>query len=261
MSADPAHTQKKMPFHASLRRWLLGWTSVIEIEQHYLLASALSDQSVVLDLGANMGRFASQIIARIGCHVLAVEPEQANFEAIPDHPRLRKLRGAVGGRCGRFGVRISSDSTGHQLNAVAVADSDIATEQVVTMHDFPSLVASTDTRRIDLMKIDVEGCEWDWLDTISDEQLKTIGQLTIEFHDFLPEYRESNRTWPNYRRLIGLGFNCIEDPAFGSYNVLFVNRSLRVKRLADRVLIPLLDRLLRITWKLHRLRRLFPKSA
>jgi FkbM family methyltransferase len=233
----------------------------MEIEQHYVLASALSDQSIVLDLGANVGGFAHQAIACFECRVLALEPEQSNFEAIPDHPKLHKLQGAVGGTCGRFAVRISSDPTGHRLNAVSEVDAGVATEQVVAMHDFPSLIALTSTRRIDLMKIDVEGCEWDWLDTISDQELLAIGQLTIEFHDFVPEYRESNRTWLNYQRLIGLGFHCIEDPAFCSYNVLFVNRRLRLKRLADRVLIPFLSRMLRATWKLQRLQRRLFQSA
>ena len=250
-----------IPLHAALRRRLIGWTSIVEIEQHYVLASALSDQSMVLDLGANVGGFASQLISRIGCRVIAVEPEQANFEAIPDHPKLYKLRVAAGGKCGRFGVCISSDPTGHRLNAEAEADANVATEQVVTMHDFSSLVALTGAQRIDLMKVDIEGCEWDWLDTISDEQLLAIGQVTIEFHDFVPEYRENNRTWQNYQRLIGLGFDCIEDPAFTSYNVLFVNRRLRVKRFADIALIPLLGRLLQITWKLQRLQRHIFRSA
>jgi FkbM family methyltransferase len=261
MAKNPDRDTRDLPLHAALRRWLLGWTSIIEIEQHYVLASALSDQSVILDLGANVGGFASQMIACFGCHVIAIEPEKTNFEAIPDHPKLRKLQWAVGGRCGRFGVSVSADPTGHRLNRMDEVDADVVTEQVVTMHDFPSLIALTGTRRIDLMKVDVEGCEWDWLDTISDQELLAIGQLTIEFHDFLPEYRGSNRTWRNYQRLIGLGFHCIEDPAFCSYNVLFVNRRLRIKSLADCVLIPSLGRMLRITWKLQRLRRRLFQSA
>lgn len=242
---------------AAFRKWLLGWTSIVEIEQHYVLASALSEESLVLDLGANVGGFASKSIAHFGCAVLAVEPEQANFEKIPNHPKLRKLRGAIGGTCGQFGVQISLDPTGHRLNALTGAEADLATEQVIEMHDFPSLMALTGTQRIDLMKIDVEGCEWDWLDTITDQQLLAIGQLTIEFHDFLPEYRETNRTWPNYQRLIGLGFHCIEDPMFCSYNVLFVNPHVRARNFMDRMLIRFLGRLLRIGWKVSRLRRIF----
>ena len=245
-----------LPLLAILRRWLIGCTSIVEIEQHYLVASALSDQAVVMDLGANMGRFSAQIIARFGCGVFAVEPEQANFDAIPNHAALRKLQVAVGGKCGRSGIRISSDSTGHRLNSPGGVET--ATEQVVAVHDFPSLIALTAVKGIDLMKIDVEGSEWDWLDSIGDEQLSSIGQLTIEFHGFLPEYRETNRTWANYQRLMGLGFHCIEDPKFGSYNVLFVNRRLRLGNLVDRVLLPLLGKLLRIQWKLSRLhKRLF----
>ena len=250
-----------LPFQAVFRKWLLGLTSVVEIQQHYVIASAISDQSMVLDLGANVGDFAGQMIARFGCQVLAVEPEQTNFDSIPNHPKLRKFRGAVGGTCGHFGVQISRDPTGHRLGALASANAGVATEQVVAVHDFSSLVALAGVRQIDVMKIDVEGCEWDWLDTITDPQLLAISQLTIEFHDFLPEYRESNRTWPAYKRLIGLGFHCIEDPVFGSYNVLFVNPRLKARKFADRAFIPLLGLLLRITWKSQRLFIRFSASA
>ena len=248
-----------LPVLAILRRWLIGWTSIVEIEQHYLVASVLSEQSAVMDLGANMGRFSAQVISRFACHVFAVEPEQANFDAIQEHAKLRKLQAAVGGKCGRCGIRISSDSTGHRLRSQSGPET--AMEQVVAVHDFPSLAALADIQQIDLMKLDIEGSEWDWLDSIGDEQLKSIGQLTIEFHGFLPEYRESNRTWANYQRLMALGFHCIEDPKFGSYNVLFVNRRLQVRRLADRVLLPLLGKLLRIQWKLSRLQKRLLQSA
>ena len=260
MSASGESTnQVALPLLALLRKWLIGWTSIVEIEQHYVIASVLSGESVVMDLGANMGRFSAQIIARFGCSVLAVEPEQANFDAMPEHPKLRKLQVAVGGKCGRSGIRISSDSTGHRLNTLSGTET--ATEQVVAVHDFPSLMALADIHQMDVMKIDVEGCEWDWLDTMSDEQLKSVGQLTIEFHGFLPEYLETNRTWANYQRLMKLGFHCIEDPKFGSYNVLFVNSRLKIERLADRVLLPLLGKLLRIQWKLSRLQRRLFQSA
>ena len=235
------------------------WTSIVEIQQHYLLASVLSDQSTILDLGANVGGFSDGIIARFGCHVIAIEPEQKNFKAISDHPRLRKLRVAVGGTCGTARIRISSDRTGHRLDCSSKVTT--ISEQVVETHTFPSLLFLTNLKQVDLMKLDVEGCEWDWLDTISDEQLRSIGQLTVEFHDFLPEYRENNRTWKNYQRLIRLGFHCIEDPYFHSYNVLFVNRSLKLSRLSDRILVPLTSHLLRLVWKLQRLQQhLFQSS-
>ena len=259
MPTSEAHIETPLPLLASLRGWLIGQTSIVEIEQHYLVASVLSEQCAVMDLGANMGRFSNQVVARFGCSVLAVEPEQANFEAIPEHPKLRKLQVAVGGKCGRSGIRISSDSTGHRLNSPGSVET--AIEQVVTVHDFSSLIALAGVKGIDVMKIDVEGSEWDLLDSMSDEQLKSVGQLTIEFHGFLPEYRETNRTWVNYQRLMRLGFRCIEDPKFGSYNVLFVNRRLKIGKLADRVLLPLLGTLLRIQWKLSRLRKCFFRSA
>ena len=117
------------PLHAVIRKWLLGLTSVVEIQQHYVIASAMSDQSMILDLGANVGDFAEQMIGCFGCQVLAVEPEQTNYNSIPNHPKLRKLRGAVGGTCGHFGVQMSPDPTGHRLGTLADANADVATDQ------------------------------------------------------------------------------------------------------------------------------------
>ena len=253
MHASSTEDRASLPFHAAVRRWLIARTSLVEIEQHYLIASALSDQCLVMDLGANVGRFSAQVLDRFGCGVVAVEPERTNFDAIPEHGKLLKIQAAVGGTCSHSSIRISSDSTGHRLDLLNVSGA--ASEQSVAVHDFSSLVALANIQRIDLMKIDVEGSEWDWLDSMSDNQLTAVGQITIEFHDFLPEYRETNRTWANYQRLLALGFHCIEDPRFSSYNVLFVNRRLKLQVFADRVLIPLLDGLLRTIWKFNRLRR------
>jgi FkbM family methyltransferase len=259
MTSEPKDKVSR-PFHAKLRQWLLPHTSIVEIQQHYVLASALSAESVILDLGANVGGFAKEIISRFGCQVVSVEPELANFDAIPDHPNLRKVRGAIGGKCGQFGLRVSSDPTGHRIELQDEGKTAVATEQVVMVHDFTSLTALTSVENIALMKLDVEGCEWDWLDTISDEQLSRIGQLTIEFHDFVPELRESNRTWPAYERLMKLGFHCIEDPEGCSYNVLFANRRLKLPRLSDRILLPLLDLALRAGWKFERLQKKLTRS-
>ncbi len=39
--------------------------------------------------------------------------------------------------------------------------------------------------RIDLLKIDIEGAEIGMFDDCTDEELSSIGQITVEFHAFL----------------------------------------------------------------------------
>jgi hypothetical protein len=38
-----------------------------------------------------------------------------------------------------------------------------------------------------MLKIDCEGCEWDFFDTLSDENLAAFDQIVIEIHNILFE--------------------------------------------------------------------------
>ena len=60
----------------------------------------------------------------------------------------------------------------------------------------------------DLLKVDIEGAEWDLFDSLSDEDFAKIGQITVEFHDFVfPSMRE--RSEKIIKRLKDMGFSFI----------------------------------------------------
>ena len=62
------------------------------------------------------------------------------------------------------------------------------------------------TDRVDLLKVDIEGAEWDVLSTLTPAVAQRIDQITVEFHDFM-DPAERPRTEQCIARLEGLGFH------------------------------------------------------
>jgi FkbM family methyltransferase len=59
-------------------------------------------------------------------------------------------------------------------------------------------------RKIDILKIDIEGAEWDMLEELDSKLFNMIDQITVEFHDFVkPEYRQRTKKIVNRLRSLG----------------------------------------------------------
>ncbi len=80
----------------------------------------------------------------------------------------------------------------------------------------------TSLNRIDLLKLDIEGSEIDLFNSCTDQELQSIMQITVEFHDFLyPEQKRSVAAIRNRMRRIGFW---VVPLSLDNTNVLFVNR-------------------------------------
>ena len=191
-----------------------------EINGHTLIGSELSDQSVVIDLGAHRGAFAHGIVNAFGCRCYAVEANPVLAAGIPSHPRLSVHNLAIAGANGLVTLHLSNNPEASTiLKKSDHASTDVAVE-ALTLPDFVNLVG---VNRIDVVKFDIEGAEIEALDSCSDDFLKAIPQLTIEFHDFLgltPVDVIARRV----ARLETLGFFTLKMWRSAWGDTLFVNR-------------------------------------
>jgi len=245
----------------ALQTFLIGKSSIRLVEEHYIVTSALSEKSTVFDLGANLGRFSTELAEQFHCVCVALEPAPENVARIPGHPRVRVVQGAIAGRAGTGELQLAADCTANRLipSHERGAPSAGARSITVPLLDYPALLKRASIQKVDLLKVDVEGAEWDFFDSLTDPDLLSIGQITVEFHDFVQELGEARRTWPVYQRLLRLGFRCVEDPARGSYNVLFVHPALPMP-LRELLLVAAISALQRCRWKLERVLRRLPAS-
>ena len=236
----------------AVESFLIRRTSIDLVEEHYILTSALSATSTVVDLGANLGRFSGELAGRFGCACVALEPAPENVAKISRHPRVHVVAGAMGAKAGKGKLQMADDCTANRLTFADVGEDTGSIS--VDVFDYHSLLRAAGVRQVDLLKVDVEGAEWEFFDSLSDTDLRGIGQITIEFHDFIEDLGELRRTWQVYQRLLGLGFRCVEDPVHGSYNVLFVHPALEMPW-GDHLLLTAITVLRRCAWKLDRVTR------
>lgn len=194
---------------------------------HTLHPRFISADTVVVDLGANEGRFSQLITREFGSACHAVEPDPAIFARIPANERIRKYCLAIGGTVGRVPFSIAESS----LASRVVEDSSPGAETIeveqTTLADF---VQGFRIPRMDVLKVDIEGAEIAAIDACEDDLLRTIGQITIEFHDFCgivpPE--DAERV---LGRLERLGFSCVRMSRVGHQDTWCVNR--RICRISD----------------------------
>jgi FkbM family methyltransferase len=135
---------------------------------------ALSAPAVV-DLGANIGLFGAWVLGRYpDASIVAVEADPANaavhrqaIEANPHGGRWRLIEGFAGTQAGVVRFAAGEHATSHVASTGTI---DVAAVDV-----FPDLVSA------DLVKIDVEGAEWDLL---ADPRFAALRPkaLVLEYH-------------------------------------------------------------------------------
>jgi FkbM family methyltransferase len=186
----------------------------------------LDCNSVVVDLGANEGAFSHEIIKRFGCTVFAAEPIKSVSARIAKHPRLTVLNCGIGKETGETTINVFRDRCASLLPP---QPNEVATGEKIEVVTFSRFLSLTGVFEVDLLKVDIEGAEVDVLDSLDDETLSGIRQITVEFHDFI--YPGTARRVDSIRqRLRAAGFH---DICFSLDNsdVLFINRNLRVSKL------------------------------
>ncbi|MHB8319640.1 MAG: FkbM family methyltransferase [Acidimicrobiales bacterium] len=202
--------------------------AIRQIDLHSFL-DILDDESVVVDLGMSDGAFAREVASRFGCRVFGVEPNPTLFAAMPHMEQIVKEQVAMGPTDGPVTLYLNTKQC-------ASTQFDLAdTSVVVTGVTLTSFLDRHAVSAVDLLKIDIEGAEFDVLASVNDSDMMRIRQLTIEFHDFL-DPRLLPRVRAADRRLRQLGFRRMKFSHSTNGDVLYVHPAITLS-IADRLAI------------------------
>jgi FkbM family methyltransferase len=138
----------------------------------------LNTDSVVIDVGANIGDFA--VMAAGECpagRVVAVEPLRSAGSIIEAQARLNNLRNIT------WVHAVLSDRNGTSSANPLGSPYDTAegAAEQVDSRTLPQLMSDFHLQRVDLLKLDCEGAEWDILPA-AEAVLPRIRQIAMEFH-------------------------------------------------------------------------------
>ena len=193
-----------------------------QIQGHTLWRKGLHSDSVVVDLGANRGAFSKQMISTYGCRSFAFEANPTLADSIENVPGLTVYNYAVARDDGTIRFRLASND--EESSIAREPEVDLAGLIEVESIHLERFLKNQSIPRIDVLKMDIEGAEIEVLDSCSDDFLRNVGQLTIEFHDFLG-LTPLNAIHQTVNRFHSLGFACIKIWQHAWGDVLFINKA------------------------------------
>jgi FkbM family methyltransferase len=208
-----------------LQRRLRDGCGLVEIHEHHVYLPALSTESLVIDAGAHRGDFSRELLARVPCQVVALEP---NLDLPRDHTlpsNLEWRQVALAPRRGRGLLRVSRNPQSSSLRPDLVQSDELVREQAVDLTSLETLLEGRVRRQIDLLKLDIEGAEIPLLSEESENILRAVHQISVEFHSFFETPHEKDAIRRVSRRLRSLGFVRLHAsaPAEHESDVLFIN--------------------------------------
>jgi FkbM family methyltransferase len=184
----------------------------------------------VVDLGANRGRFSALLRERFPGAYHAVEANPALISHL-DRANFTSIRNcAVTATDARATLRVAANDEGSSILPLPTESVYNATEVAKVEVDgmtLPNLLTLTvPTGAIDVMKVDIEGAEVAALAMLRSDDLRRIGQISVEFHSD-PEFGFdiAAQTAAAMRLLRASGFVML-DFEIGHKDVLFLNRKL-----------------------------------
>jgi FkbM family methyltransferase len=180
--ARPIQSALEDPRDRRARDWIAsGHDRTLRLEYD------LDEHSVVFDLGGFEGQWASDIFAMYRCRVEVFEPVAAFADRISNrfarNDSIRVHAFGLSDCTQKSTIAVHGDQS--SLFHAAVETSSQTGVDLVKASDF---FASEGVGQVDLMKVNIEGGEYDLLDHLLDEDLMpTIVDLQVQFHDFVPD--------------------------------------------------------------------------
>jgi FkbM family methyltransferase len=183
----------------------------------------LHAQSVVY--GGGVGRdisFEHALVKRFGCDVVLFDPSPTGAETMSlaenQIPQFKFHPVALAGQCGQLTFAPPKD----QAEGSWFAQKGSAATLEVPCVDLLTLMRRNGHDHIDLIKIDIEGAEYDVIDHVLEHRLR-VRQILVEYHhQMLPGIRRS-QTIRSMLKLIAAGYRLLKQVG---NNHTFLHRSL-----------------------------------
>jgi FkbM family methyltransferase len=198
----------------------------------------------MVDMGANKGEFTKAFLKKHpAAKIVMIEPDPFLAKQLTAEFSGRE-RGGVSIINAAIGVKesegvpfyLSENPEASSLNkelAAAHTPKEGHNEITVRMTTLKEICSLYGLKKIDLLKMDIEGAEWELIEGLTKEDYKRIEQITVEFHDFIdPALRESTEKCIRILRKRGYLFVRGESTSYmpGSpyCNCLFVKKRMAI---------------------------------
>jgi FkbM family methyltransferase len=169
---------------------ILPWNQV-QGDETYRVDYDLNENSIVFDLGGYKGDWTSDIYSRYCCYIHIFEPVKIYADNI-------KKRYAKNLKIAVYNFGLSEESREDSIyinNSSSTIFKKTTHNQKIVLVKFSDFIEDNHIPFIDLIKINIEGGEYDLLDhLIITGYISKIMNLQIQFHDFFYDSEKRMRT-------------------------------------------------------------------
>lgn len=144
----------------------------------------LSENSVVFDMGGYEGQWASDIFSKYKCSVFVFEP----YKDYANNIRNRFVKNS--------NIKVFDFGLGKEDKITTLYSNDDGSSVFkktgvsfeISITKASSFIKNEKISKIDLMKVNIEGGEYDLLEELIDSgMIGSIKNLQVQFHDFVPD--------------------------------------------------------------------------
>lgn len=166
-------------FLVNVKRWFLD-----RGDETLRLDYSLNKSSVVFDVGGYLGDYAEAVSAKYGCHVYLFEPVPVFYERcvtrFKGNQSVKCLNYGLSSRSGWFEINLNNDESSFKRNEEG------CTTQRAEIRSVSEAVSELGVQTIDLIKINIEGGEFDLLPAmIESGMIRQVKYIQIQFHNFV----------------------------------------------------------------------------
>jgi FkbM family methyltransferase len=157
-----------------------------------LVDADVDDRSVVVDVGAYHGEWSEQVSQRYGSTVFAFEPDPTSFprlvERLAKHRNTRALGYGLGGRDHEASLALAGPGSS------IYGANDAFGAANVQIRDVASVLDELGVDRVDLIKVNIEGGEYDLFDRLIETSwLHRMRLVSVQFHEWHPKAHSRRR--------------------------------------------------------------------
>lgn len=183
---------------------------------------------VVIDIGSNTGIFSSVAFDMGAYRVLAYEPHPTMSEiAKKNNPMAENYQMAVSNNIGEIELYESKSSRGGNSiveNVRIISPEEYISKNIIVKTiTLDEIIKTRFLDKIDFIKIDCEGAEVDVLKGLSDENLKKVKNIAVEYHHVAFNHDEDfYQNW--IKRFLTNGFNVWTDVLDDNFRMTYISK-------------------------------------
>lgn len=197
------------------------------IKEHTFFDELFNDEIVVIDLGACKGEFIDELNNHYKIKkAILVEANPTNFNKLINRENYILYNRLVSNKKNES-IKFYEDPKS-PYNGSNMFNYFNGIEHNIQSITIEELIQENNLDYIDILKIDIEGSEYDVMPSISENILSKVRQITIEFHDFI-DNNLKDKTENIIKRMESFGFDRISKPIkymnnSNNYDVLFYKK-------------------------------------